>query len=186
MHSSLHRSSSDNASLTRINSTRGTVHGALTQSPPSESLVGVFHLWELTKAPARTRRFWHRIRSPSDGKAGTKSSGEPSENKGGGASDPGRSLDDEDRKLDESSPELPLLLCSTCPASFHLPCLRPRLRAMPKGAWSCAYCFATGRAKGGDSDGACGAVRLMESLRRGMQGAIRVSHIWHTPPGWDQ
>lgn len=79
----------------------------------------------------------------------------------------------------------PLLLCSTCPASFHLPCLRPRLRAAPKGKWSCAYCFATGRAKGGDSDGACGAVRLMESLRQGMQGAIRVSDAFNRSScGW--
>lgn len=70
----------------------------------------------------------------------------------------------------------PLLLCSTCPSSFHLSCLRPRLRVMPAAGvkWSCAYCFATGRAQGGDSDGACGAVRLMESLRQGMQGAVRV------------
>ena len=42
------------------------------------------------------------------------------------------------------------------------------------GGWSCAYCYATGRAIGGDSDGACGAVRLMESLRQGMQNAVRV------------
>lgn len=70
----------------------------------------------------------------------------------------------------------PLLLCSTCPSAFHLSCLRPRLRVMPPPAakWSCAYCFATGRAQGGDSDGACGAVRLMESMRQGMQGAVRV------------
>lgn len=77
----------------------------------------------------------------------------------------------------------PLLLCSTCPAAFHLPCLRPRLRAMPKkgkggSKWSCAYCYATGRRWGGDSDGACGAVRLMESLRQSMQGSIRVRFIY--------
>lgn len=70
-----------------------------------------------------------------------------------------------------------LLLCSTCPASFHLSCLRPRMRTMPDGHWSCAYCYATGRAKGGDSDGACGAVRLMESLRQGMHGAVRVNTV---------
>ena len=87
---------------------------------------------------------------------------------------------EEDEEEEEARPPLPpLLLCSTCPASFHLACLRPRLRAMPQQAadgtgWSCAYCFATGRAVGGDSDGACGAVRLMESLRQGMQGSIRV------------
>lgn len=72
----------------------------------------------------------------------------------------------------------PLLLCSTCPASFHLSCLRPRLRVMPEGPaaemWSCAYCYATGRAVGGDSDGACGAVRLMESLRQAKHNAVRV------------
>ncbi|CAM9754290.1 unnamed protein product, partial [Sphacelaria rigidula] len=68
----------------------------------------------------------------------------------------------------------PLLLCTTCPASFHLSCLRPRMRTMPQGPWSCAYCYATGRQKGGDSDGACGAVRLMESLRQGSHGAVRV------------
>lgn len=70
----------------------------------------------------------------------------------------------------------PLLRCTTCPASFHLSCLRPRLRAMPDPAakWSCAYCHAMGRVVGGDSDGACGAVRLMESLRQGMHGAVQV------------
>ncbi|CAN0418915.1 unnamed protein product, partial [Hapterophycus canaliculatus] len=54
----------------------------------------------------------------------------------------------------------PLLLCSTCPAAFHLSCLRPRLRVMPGGGgkgggakWSCAYCHAMGRVVGGDSDG---------------------------------
>lgn len=73
----------------------------------------------------------------------------------------------------------PLLLCTTCPASFHLPCLRPRLRKMPEGQWSCAYCYATGRARGGDSDGACGAVRLMESLRQGVHGAVRVRFVFH-------
>lgn len=70
----------------------------------------------------------------------------------------------------------PLLRCTTCPASFHLSCLRPRLRAMPAAGakWSCAYCHAMGRVVGGDSDGACGAVRLMESLRQGMLGAVQV------------
>lgn len=79
----------------------------------------------------------------------------------------------------------PLLLCSTCPAAFHLSCLRPRLRKMPEGTaseggsakWSCAYCHAMGRVVGGDADGACGAVRLMESLRQGMHGAVRVRAI---------
>ncbi|CBN73787.1 hypothetical protein Esi_0007_0057 [Ectocarpus siliculosus] len=76
----------------------------------------------------------------------------------------------------------PLLLCSTCPAAFHLSCLRPRLRKMPEGTgeggsakWSCAYCHAMGRVVGGDADGACGAVRLMESLRQGMHGTVRVN-----------
>ena len=74
----------------------------------------------------------------------------------------------------------PLLRCSTCPASFHLSCLRPRLRAMPAAGakWSCAYCHAMGRVVGGDSDGACGAVRLMESLRQGMHGAVQVRAVF--------
>ncbi|CAM9807712.1 unnamed protein product [Ectocarpus sp. 4 AP-2014] len=78
----------------------------------------------------------------------------------------------------------PLLLCSTCPAAFHLSCLRPRLRKMPEGTgaggsakWSCAYCHAMGRVVGGDADGACGAVRLMESLRQGTHGAVRVNAL---------
>ena len=35
----------------------------------------------------------------------------------------------------------PLLLCDTCPRSYHLACLRgAEFSALPPGDWSCAKC----------------------------------------------
>ncbi|KAJ1428067.1 the 2nd Phd domain from Mi2b with C terminal loop replaced By corresponding loop from Wstf, partial [Ochromonadaceae sp. CCMP2298] len=33
-----------------------------------------------------------------------------------------------------------LLCCDTCSLVFHVRCIRPKLGAVPKGKWSCAYC----------------------------------------------
>lgn len=34
-----------------------------------------------------------------------------------------------------------LLCCDTCTLVYHLPCVRPRLNNVPRGAWSCAHCI---------------------------------------------
>ena len=33
-----------------------------------------------------------------------------------------------------------LMCCDTCTIVFHLKCIRPKMKAVPKGVWSCAYC----------------------------------------------
>ena len=33
-----------------------------------------------------------------------------------------------------------LLLCDTCPHSFHLRCCKPQLLKIPKGNWKCHFC----------------------------------------------
>lgn len=38
-----------------------------------------------------------------------------------------------------------LVCCSSCPYSFHLHCIRPQIRVLPKGEWSCAHCHVAGR-----------------------------------------
>ena len=58
-----------------------------------------------------------------------------------------------------------LLCCDTCNLVFHLTCIRPKLAAVPKGKWSCAYCVVEGAAKG-ESDSAKRAIRSMKDLRR--------------------
>ena len=67
-----------------------------------------------------------------------------------------------------------LLCCSTCTLVFHLDCVRPKLKELPDGDWSCAYCVLGGNA--GDykktSKGwkaAAAAVRHMGRLRNSNQ-----------------
>lgn len=33
-----------------------------------------------------------------------------------------------------------LMCCDTCTIVFHLKCIRPKMKFVPKGVWSCAYC----------------------------------------------
>ena len=33
-----------------------------------------------------------------------------------------------------------LICCDTCTIVFHLKCIRPKMKVVPKGVWSCAYC----------------------------------------------
>ena len=33
-----------------------------------------------------------------------------------------------------------LMCCDTCTIVFHLKCIRPKIKVVPKGVWSCAYC----------------------------------------------
>lgn len=35
-----------------------------------------------------------------------------------------------------------LLCCDTCSLVFHTKCLRPELKEVPKGDWSCQFCLA--------------------------------------------
>ena len=37
-----------------------------------------------------------------------------------------------------------LLCCETCNLIFHLHCIRPKLKEVPPGDWSCAFCWADG------------------------------------------
>ncbi len=37
-----------------------------------------------------------------------------------------------------------LLCCETCNLVFHLHCIRPKLKEVPPGDWSCAFCWADG------------------------------------------
>ncbi len=36
--------------------------------------------------------------------------------------------------------ESQLILCDTCPATYHTSCLRPPLKSVPEGAWTCTLC----------------------------------------------
>jgi hypothetical protein len=42
--------------------------------------------------------------------------------------------------------ESALLLCDSCPATYHTSCLRPALTSVPKGAWHCPLCAYAHRA----------------------------------------
>ena len=33
-----------------------------------------------------------------------------------------------------------LICCDSCTIVFHLKCIRPKMKVVPKGVWSCAYC----------------------------------------------
>lgn len=33
-----------------------------------------------------------------------------------------------------------LICCDTCTIVFHQKCIRPKMKVVPKGVWSCAYC----------------------------------------------
>ena len=37
-----------------------------------------------------------------------------------------------------------LLCCDKCTFVFHLQCVRPKLKEVPPGDWSCAFCVASG------------------------------------------
>ncbi len=37
-----------------------------------------------------------------------------------------------------------MLCCETCNLVFHQQCMRPKLKEMPTGDWSCAFCWADG------------------------------------------
>jgi len=60
-----------------------------------------------------------------------------------------------------------LLCCDTCSLVFHVRCIRPKLGAVPKGKWSCAYCVLENLAEG-DLLAAKKAIRRMTRLGRGV------------------
>ena len=72
----------------------------------------------------------------------------------------GKGEDEHDEVCDVCEKGGMLMCCDTCSLAFHVACVRPRIKAVPKGRWSCAYCL---RDKGDGSKEVC--ISEMQALR---------------------
>mmetsp|Transcript_24493 Transcript_24493/g.37805 ORF Transcript_24493/g.37805 Transcript_24493/m.37805 type:complete len:954 (+) Transcript_24493:51-2912(+) len=64
-----------------------------------------------------------------------------------------------------------LICCSTCPMVFHQDCVRPILRSVPKGDWSCPFCHVAGinvvkRGRRLSRDNACQGIDEMRAMAK--------------------
>lgn len=61
-----------------------------------------------------------------------------------------------------------LICCDECTLVFHLECVRPKLQAIPKGDWSCAYCVLARSQDENICRAAKKAIRRMKRLQKGL------------------
>ena len=81
-----------------------------------------------------------------------------------------------------------MLECDSCLSGWHLKCLRPPLRAVPKGEWLCPRCTAAAGGGGAGSNGPApppprAARTAREFLMAGSLGLARVEAVWRDRAG---
>ena len=99
---------------------------------------------EKPRTPRKARRVFSELSDDED-QSGEEESGEVGEEEAEGEAGEGEEAESEVESIhNETCPVCQeggeVICCDTCPAVYHLECINPPLRKVPRGKWSCPQC----------------------------------------------